>query len=442
MATRAPFLRTRFGGYYHRDIPKEDSELTHVGPGTPGGEYFRRFWQPVCFSDDLQALPRRVKILGEELVAFRDRNGAVGLLELHCPHRGTSLEFGLIDGNGIRCCYHGWLFGVDGTILETPGEPAESTLKDRLCHGAYLTHEDHGIVFAYMGPPDRQPPFPVYDSFVRPGYRLMPGPKYFYPCNWLQTMENAMDPAHTAFLHTIVSGAQFTEEFGVLPELEFVETPVGMMYVGTRRVGQNVWARMVEAVLPNLQQVAPIWETGHQEHPFSGPMLSRWIVPIDDTNTMFIELRHVSQTEGVTPMWWADRTIMVPGQLAAESYEAGQRQPGDYEAQVSQRPIAIHGLEHIGATDRGVMMFRNQTRRGIRAVQADRDPVGLCRDADMVIPTYCNDTVTRMPPDADPAMDRQRIRETARRLAESYLKDPPLLRATSAAAIRDDGVGR
>jgi hypothetical protein len=239
-------------------------------------------------------------------------------------------------------------------------------------------------------------------------------------------MENAMDPAHTAFLHTIVSGAQFTEEFGVLPELEFVETPVGMMYVGTRRVGQNVWARMVEAILPNLQQVAPIWEDGRREHAFSGPMLTRWVVPIDDTNTMFIELRHVSQAEGVTPIWWADRTIMVPGQLAAESYEAGQRQPGDYEAQVSQRPIAIHGLEHIGATDRGVMMFRNQTRRGIRAVQAGHDPIGLCRDPGVVIPTYCNDTVVRMLPDVDLAIDRQRMRETGRQLVERYLKDPPM----------------
>ena len=118
---------------------------------------------------------------------------------------------------------------------------------------------------------------------------------------------------------------------------------------------------------------------------------------------------------------------MAPAQLAADSYEAGQRQPGDYEAQVSQRPIAIHALEHIGATDRGVMMFRNQTRRGIRAVQAGRDPVGLCRDAGMVIPTYCNDTVLRMPPDSDPAIDRQRMRETGRRLADGYLKAPPLL---------------
>ena len=427
MATRAGFLTTRYGGYFHREVPTEDVELSHVGPDTPCGEYLRRFWQPICFSDELKDLPHRVKILGEELVVFRDLSGTVGLLELHCPHRGASLEFGLIDASGIRCCYHGWLFAADGTILETPGEPAHSTLKDRLCHGAYPTREYGGIVFAYMGAPDRQPAFPVYDSLLRPGYRLMPGPKYFYPCNWLQTMENAMDPAHTAFLHTIVSGSQFTEEFGVLPELEFVETPVGMIYIGTRRVGQNVWARMVEAVLPNLQQIAPIWETGHQEHGFSGPMVSRWVVPQDDTNTMFIELRHVSETEGVTPAWWADRTIMVPGQLAAESYEAGQRQPGDYEAQVSQRPIAIHGLEHIGATDRGVMMFRNLTRRGIRAVQAGRDPVGLCCDADTVIPTYCNDTVTRVAPDGDPAIDRQHMRETGRRLADSYLKAPPLL---------------
>ena len=318
MPTRAPFLKTQFGGYHHRDIPDEDADLTHVGPSSLCGEYLRRFWQPVCFSDELRDLPHRVKILGEELVVFRDQSGVVGLLELHCSHRGTSLEFGLIDAKGIRCCYHGWLFAADGTILETPGEPADSTLKDRLFHGAYPVHESHGIVFAYMGPPDQQPPFPSYDSFDRPGYRLIPGRKYFYPCNWLQIMENAMDPAHTAFLHTIVSGAVFTNEFGVLPELEFAETPVGMIYIATRRVGNNVWARMVEAILPNLQQVAPIWEDGRQEHAFSGPMMTRWIVPLDDTNTMLIEFRHVSETEGVTPVWWGDRAIMLPGQLAAD----------------------------------------------------------------------------------------------------------------------------
>jgi phenylpropionate dioxygenase-like ring-hydroxylating dioxygenase large terminal subunit len=426
MATRAPFLKTRYGGYFHRDVPEEDAELTHVGPGTPGGEYLRRFWQPVCFADDLKDLPLRLKIMGEDLVAFRDRSGAAGLLELHCPHRGTSLEFGLVGDRGIRCCYHGWLFGVDGAILETPGEPADSTLKDRLFQGAYPVHEYNGVVFAYLGPPEKQPPFPIYDTYVQPGYRMIPGRKYFYPCNWLQIFENTMDPAHTAFLHTIVSGAMFTEEFGVLPELDFVETPIGMIYVATRRVDDNVWARMVETVLPNIAQVAPIWETGREERRFSGPMMTRWKVPLDDANTMFIEFRHVSDSDGVTPAWWADRNIMLPGQIGADSYEEGQLHPGDYEAQVSQRPIAIHALEHLGATDRGVSMVRRQLRRGIRAVKAGDDPPGLCRNAGSVIPTYCNNTVVRLPPAADLARDKQLMRETGRRLADGYLANPPL----------------
>jgi phenylpropionate dioxygenase-like ring-hydroxylating dioxygenase large terminal subunit len=426
MTARASFLKTRYSAYFHRDIPEEDAEITRVGVGTPCGEYMRRFWQPVCFSDELGDLPHRVRVLGEELVAFRDRRGRVGLLELHCPHRGTSLEFGLIDAEGIRCCYHGWLFAPDGKILDTPGEPADSTLRDRLYHGAYPTHEHQGIVFTYMGPPELRPPFPHYDSFSRLGYRLMPGRKYFYPCNWLQVMENTMDPAHTAFLHTIVSGAVFTNEFGILPELDFVETPIGMISIATRRVGANIWARMVEAVLPNLQQVAPIWEDGQEEHPFSGPFMSRFIVPVDDTNTMFIEFRHVSETEGVTPAWWADRNIMIPGQIAVDTYEEGQRRPGDYEAQVSQRPIAIHGLEHLGATDRGVAMFRNQIRRGIRSVRGGDDPVGLCRNADGFIPTYCNDTVVRAPAATSEAADKQEMRETGRKLAQFYLDHPPL----------------
>src|SRR5437764_2132813 len=161
MAERALFLSTAFGAYHHRARPADDEELTRVGPGTPCGEYLRRFWQPVVLSEESRDLPQRLRIMGEDLVAFRDRGGAVGLLELHCPHRGTSLEFGLISDKGIRCCYHGWLFDVDGTILETPGEPADSTLKDRLFHGAYPVREYQGLVFAYTGPPDKEPDFPI-----------------------------------------------------------------------------------------------------------------------------------------------------------------------------------------------------------------------------------------------------------------------------------------
>ena len=203
MATRAPFLTQPYGAYYHRDVPTEDEELTHVGPGTPCGEYLRRFWQPVALSKAVQELPRRVRILGEDLVVFRDQSGRVGCLELHCPHRGTSLEFGLIAEQGIRCCYHGWLMDVDGRILDTPGEPAESTLKDRLCQGAYPTHEYQGMIFAYLGPPAKKPVFPVLDTYNQPGCRMVPLIQHFYPCNWLQMQENVMDPAHLEFLHTI-----------------------------------------------------------------------------------------------------------------------------------------------------------------------------------------------------------------------------------------------
>ena len=181
----------------------------------------------------------------------------------------------------------------------------------------------------------------------------MPGQRYDYPCNYLQILENAMDPVHTSFLHTIVSGSQFTDEFGVVPNLDFMETPAGIIYIATRRVGDNIWVRSVENVLPNLQQVAPIWEDGRDVHGFDGPMMTRWIVPRDDQSTMLLELRHISDAEEKEPAWWLDRSQMLPAQLPiSDDPREQQLQPGDYEAQVTQRPIAIHGLEHLGATDR------------------------------------------------------------------------------------------
>jgi len=252
--TKAPFLSTAYSAYHHRGRPAEDLELSRVGPGTPCGEYLRRFWQPVVLSEDLRDLPKRLRILGEDLVAFRDKSGAVGLLELHCPHRGTSLEFGLVGEKGIRCCYHGWLFDVDGTILETPGEPADSTLKDRLFHGAYPVHEYHGLVFAYMGSPEAQPEFPILDTFDLPGYQLAARQGTVWPCNWLQVKENSMDPAHLAFLHTLPGSQGFTDDLGALGEWDWMETPAGMVYIDTRRQGDRVWVRVADFILPNIHQ--------------------------------------------------------------------------------------------------------------------------------------------------------------------------------------------
>src|SRR6195256_6173459 len=288
MANRAPFLKTRFGGYYHRAGPQEDAELTHVGPDTPGGEYMRRFWQPVCFSDELRDLPLRVRMLAEDLVAFRDQSGAVGLLELHCPHRGTSLEFGLVGTKGIRCCYHGWLFDVDGTILETPGEPADSTLKDRLFHGAYPVHEHAGLVFSYMGPPEKQPVFPFLDTFDLPDYKLLARAPTLWECNWLQVKENSMDPAHLAFLHTLPGSEGFTDDLKELGEWDWMETPIGMVYIDTRRQGDRVWVRVADLILPNIHQFPPNADPMALRNSINRPQATVWAVPLDDTHTMTV----------------------------------------------------------------------------------------------------------------------------------------------------------
>ena len=134
-------------------LSREENEfLTRVGPGTPAGEMLRRYWHPIGFAEELKGRPKRRRILGEDLVLFRDDQGRPGLLALRCSHRGTSLEFGHIEDGGLRCCYHGWLYDIEGKILQMPGEPAESTFKDRVRQKAYKAQEAAGIIFAYIGP--------------------------------------------------------------------------------------------------------------------------------------------------------------------------------------------------------------------------------------------------------------------------------------------------
>ena len=139
------------------------ADIPHVGPATPAGEWFRRYWLVVGTTRELHDIPQAVKILGEDLVLFRDRDGKLGLLGLHCPHRGTSLEYGDIEDGGIRCPYHGWLFDVRGQCLEMPAEPKESKFPQKVKHLSYPVRELGGLIFAYMGPDkDHPPPLPQY----------------------------------------------------------------------------------------------------------------------------------------------------------------------------------------------------------------------------------------------------------------------------------------
>jgi nitrite reductase/ring-hydroxylating ferredoxin subunit len=403
-----------YGGYLHRDVPAADEALTRTGPGTPAGELLRRYWQPVAYSHEVADVPIRLKILHEDLVLFRDRSGRVGVLELHCAHRGTSLEFGLVAERGIRCCYHGWLYDIDGTILETPGEPPESRQRHNLFHGAYPAHEYGGLVFVYMGPPDRRPPPRRFDTFELPGYKLLPGLKQVMPCNWLQIKDNSLDAVHTAFLHTRVSGTQFTEAYGVVPLLEWRETPIGAMYVGSRRVGGHVWVRICEFIVPNMHQFPPNTQDAQREWRYVPPYGTHWAVPIDDTHTLNIDVRHVPEDMSVGEEQRL-REMADFGQTEDRPYAERQRIPGDYDAQVSQRPIAVHDLEHLAATDRGVVMMRKLLRKAIAAMEAGEDPFV---PGEAPLRTYSQDTVVRAPRAANEAAERELLLKIGREVAD------------------------
>lgn len=407
-----------YSAYERGELPPEEAELTHVGRGSPAGEYLRRYWQPVALSSELGELPLKVRMFGEDLVLFRAKNGSVGLLERHCSHRGTSLEYGICEDEGLRCCYHGWLFAVDGRILETPGDPPHSTLRHSICHGAYPAMEYKGLVFGYFGPPDKKPEFPVYDSFEYPGDRLVP---YYitYPCNWLQVHENVMDPAHGVFLHTRISFSQFADVWGQLPEMDFVQTPTGMIYVTSRRWEGNVWVRSNDILLPNLAQVGHIWEDGAAPKEFSRVAITRWTTPIDDTTCRIIGWRHFHPD--ADPRGLADEaacgveSVDFFGQNGNRPYEDRQRIPGDYDAQVSQRPIAIHALENLTLCDRGVATLRRLLRREIQRMREGGDPGVSPLRSDGLIPTYTHDTVVPVgPAGGDDDADRQQVRDVGK----------------------------
>ncbi|HEY1502670.1 MAG TPA: Rieske 2Fe-2S domain-containing protein [Stellaceae bacterium] len=395
-----------FSGYYQRPARPDDSFLTQVGPGTPGGEYLRRFWHPFMMSSELRDTPKAMRLLGEDLVVFRDQGGRLGLLHRHCIHRGTSLEFGIPAPRGIRCCYHGWLFDIDGTVLETPAEPENSRIKQNFCQGAYQVREYHGLIFAYMGPPELTPEFPLYDTFGYPdGNRLVPL-KLELPCNWVQISENAADPIHNAFLHVIVSGAQFAPHFAVMPALEFVESPLGFICSATRRIKDNVFIRASDMIMPNVAQfIGGPHMIGEKEDFSIAAFLTRWAVPLDDHNSLYIGFtgfNSITNGEGRIK----EETIGVGklnliGQTADRPYVERQREPGDYDAIGSQGPIANRQAEHLGTTDRGVVLFRRLLARGIKEVEEGKAPSLPRLYGDEAVRTYCHALVMKVPGGSD-----------------------------------------
>ena len=165
-------MKSRYGF----EVPTEVPELTHVGPGTPMGELMRRYWQPIEISGRLRERPRKIRILSEELVLFRDLSGRPGLVTPRCAHRGADLYYGKVDENGIRCPYHGWHYDVEGRCLDQPCEPQDSTHKNRVRQPWYPVEELYGLVWAYLGPPEKKPVLPHWDLFedLKPDEKIVP----------------------------------------------------------------------------------------------------------------------------------------------------------------------------------------------------------------------------------------------------------------------------
>ena len=369
------------GTAYGKPAPTSRKELTEVGPGTPMGELLRRYWHPIALAGDATDTPRQVRVLGEDLILFRDKAGRAGLVYPHCAHRGTSLFYGRVEERGIRCCYHGWLFDVQGHCVEQPCEPEGGRARDRIRQPWYPVQEQYGLIFAYMGPPGKKPVLPRYECLenLDVGETLEAndrsigggGPQVI-DCNWLQHYENLVDPFHVVVLHSTFSGTQFVEQMAVMPQVTWDTVDLGVRTTSVRKLPDGkTFRRISQAAVPTLR-VIPSPRVGKYGRVES----IGWILPIDDHHFRIYVVGRVSE-----PGELAKMRSRQNGKLWEElSEEEHQRSPGDYEAMVSQGKVAKHSDEHLATTDRGLVMLRRYLQRQVEAVQRGEDPAGVSFD--------------------------------------------------------------
>ena len=370
------------GTAYGRPRQHPNDLLTQVGPGTPCGEYMRRFWQPVLASHNVTSRPREIRILGEDLLVFRDGSGRPGLLYPRCMHRGTSLIYGHVEPDGIRCCYHGWKFSVEGECLEQPCEPEGGLNKAAARQPWYPVKERYGLVWAYMGPAEKAPVLPRFDvlealaegerynvfdnSFG--SHRDPDGPEVV-PYSWLHMNDNIMDPFHVQVLHSTFSVTQFVKEFEVMPTVGFEYIDAGVIYKAYRKLddGREV-DRVSTWMMPNIMSV-PSTELA------AGKSTGvAFVVPVDDSHCRIVSVTRLKAGVVREP-------FRVNGKSWSEmSLEERQDVPNDYEAQAGQGPISLHSEEHLATSDRGVAMQRRMLEQQIRLVQEGGDPLGVIRD--------------------------------------------------------------
>lgn len=362
--------------------------LTQVGPGTPGGALLRRYWMPICPAAEITAErpKKRVRMLGEDLVVYRDGSGRYGLVPEACPHRGASLAYGFIEEDGIRCAYHGWKFDVSGACIEQPFERNSEKLRPLACRPAYVVQALAGMLWGYLGPAPA-PLLPRWEMLVSTkGVReitVLP----MHNCNWLQAQENSVDPVHTYYLHaqTLLRQppevrAPFARSIAYFSrpiedyEFELVHEPA---WTGIRKIRHYGGDR-------------PEREGGHPAifpHVLVAPqdygLVMHFRLPVDDTHTRIFWVG-LAPSDGGEPIDQPDDRIPVsylPHPLRPDGeYDVTTFANQDLMAWETQGPRYDRRHELLGASDRGVTMLRKLLREQIDLVEAGGEPVGVIRD--------------------------------------------------------------
>jgi len=409
---------------------RENELVVRTGPGTPLGKLMRRYWIPALLSRELSAAdcpPVRVKLLGERLVGFRDTQGRVGILDEFCAHRRASLFLGRNEKCGLRCVYHGWKFDVEGNCLDTPNEPPELDFKHKIHLKAYPTVETGGVIWAYMGPRDKMPAAPKFEwTQVPETHRHVS--KVWEECNWLQAMEGGLDSAHTAFLHRKLTADSSKQGISpksykvraMAPKLEIDLTDYGYMYASVRSLVEGDYVRIYHYVMP-FHQLRSFQlgggGVGEKRPIIKGHM---W-VPMDDENCMVYNwtysfgddpLREEDRIEkgiGNGPEdvdfannfrkkrnkdnnWLIDRDA----QKVASYTGIFGTNTQDHAIQESMGSIVDRTQEHLGTTDRAIIMARRLILKAANTVKEGGSPPGWdpdyysIRAIEKVLPTGTN----------------------------------------------------
>jgi len=380
---------------------EENMFMARVGPGTPMGDMMRRFWHPVLLSEELpepDCPPKRTKILGEELIAFRDTNGDVGLVDNYCPHRRASLFFGRNEECGLRCVYHGWKFDVNGDCIDMPSEPAESNFKDKVKITAYPTNEGAGMIWAYMGPKELQPGMPQLEYLDMPEGQFV-STKVMYESNFVQVIEGEIDTVHASLLHSSLDSLSKSDTATTVggkysyrdrPPRFFVEDTDSGILIGARRDAEedSYYWRISRWLFPYITMIP--------REP-QGSARSGLIVPIDDENCWFFWVRW--NPFGPLTQGEIDTYKLMQASLAPVTYLGQANKRNDYLIdREMQRTVNYTGIpqnnaraqdaamtdsmgaisdrdnEHLGTTDMAIIRMRRRLITTAQALQEGTEP--------------------------------------------------------------------